>query len=204
MEYAILLFRTTGTTRSGDRSGSTRFFDNRPLPPGGSQVVVSFDLDPQRIAGGYRHRALYPTELLELLVQPATVQPGPPFENLGVEEVHGTPYRRLQVRDLQPGQEILVPLPVSSPRRWVLKWAALGGALLAGCLALFLGQRGRGAPGAEGAQLQGQWERLLQQLADLDDEYAERPEHPRYRSSRSQLMDEAMALRQRLGELPNG
>lgn len=177
-----------------------RFFDNRPLPPGMSQVIVTFELDPREAAGGYRHQVLYPTERMEILLQPATLQPGPPFEDLGVEDVHGARYRRLLLRDLHRGQSVLIPLPLSPPRRWMLKWAALGAALIAGLLALVLRRRSPAGPGSETADLRAERERRLQQLADLDDAYAEDRDHPRYRSERAELMAQALALSRRLEE----
>jgi len=179
------------------QAGSTRFFDTQPLLPGRSQITFTFSLDPQQLDKGYVHRVRYPTDHLEIFLQPSTLQPGAPFEDLGVADLHGSQYRRLRLTELERGQRVLIPLPLDRPRRWMLKWAALGTVLLSGILALVL-SRGLTASSPESVPDPGalrQYRRqLLEQLARLDDAYVGRADDRRYRNERARLVEQSLAV----------
>ena len=183
-------------------AGENRFFDNRPLPPGLSQITFNFRLDPQRLDGGYLHQVLYPTDQLEVYLQPAAAEPSSPFEDLGTVDLHGEQYRRLGLDNLQRGQKVLIPLPLPPPPlRWILKWIALGTVAITPFLAL--AQRPAPAvlqkPDLE--TLKRQRLELIQQLAQLDDAYAEGLEEPRYLRKRERLMGETLAVYHQLENL---
>ena len=183
------------------RASGTRFFSGQPLLPGTSQITFTFKLNPQTLEDGYQHQTRYPTDRFEVLLQPDTIQPGPPFEDLGSVDFHGSRYRRLLLNGLNPGQTVLVPLPLVQPLRWLFKWVALGVFLLSGIAALLLGRNRvvlTPAPSAS-ADLQ----KLLERLARLDDEHVDRQDDPRYLTERTRLMDQALDLF-RLQEERNG
>ncbi len=202
MEFALPsgVFNLTG---SFNQASETRFFDNRPLPPGISQITFTFELDLQQLGKGYSHQVLYPTEQLEVLLQPSTIQPGPPFVDLGIEELHGDRYRRLRLVDLQRGQSFLVSLPLPRPLRWALKWMALGAAILSGILTLVSGRIPSPATAPrrlDPEALQRQREQLLRQLARLDDAHSGQPDDDRYQAERAHLIDRALTLYRLLEE----
>lgn len=188
------------------QADETRFFDNQPLLPGRSQISFSFGLDGTRLREGYVHRVVYPTGRLDVFLEPASIQISAPFVDLGVVDLHGRQYRRLQLNDLQSGREITIPLPLSRPLRWMLKWVALAAAGVAGLGALALGSR---APGlARGSfdpeRLRQERQRQLEELARLDDQWAGRPAEKRYLSERQQRLDQVLALTRLLEEERRG
>lgn len=189
-------------------AGNDRYFDTQPLPPGTTQITFTFSLDAQQLDRGYVHQVGYPTQRLEIFLQPSTFQPGAPFADLGTVDLHGNQYRRLQLAGLEPGEQILVPLPLTHSQRWLLKWAALGIACLGGCLALLLAGRARRPQpavqaGPDSQTLRQYGDQLIDQLAQLDEAHAGRPDDPQYRAARARLMEQARAVFHLLEE-PDG
>lgn len=176
-----------------------QFFDNRPLPPGTSQVGFSFELDPRQLDEGYLYTATYATDVVNVLIQPSDIQVSPPFTDLGEVAFHDQKYRHLQLTRVQSGQSTLIPLPLARPTRWLLKWVALSGALLSALLVLFIirlpaAPRNAAALAAEDDMLQRQQDDLLGQLARLDDAYSDRPEQRSYLDERARLMDQTLTV----------
>ena len=71
------------------QAGEGRFFDNQPLPPGRSQRSFSFNLDVRNFASPYVHQVVYPTDRLEIFLDPPSTEIKPPFIDLGIVEQHG-------------------------------------------------------------------------------------------------------------------
>jgi len=145
-----------------------RYFDTQPLAPGEAQISFSFRVPAESFEGEYVHRVDYPTESLDFYLQPPTIE-GPTggaagFEDLGVVRVHERQYRHLRQRDLPPGREVRLPLPVQRPKRWMIKWAAVALGLIAAAAALWVG-RGAAATTPGRVQLQARRRALLAQLA---------------------------------------
>jgi len=182
-------------------AGDNHFFDNRPLPPGLSQITFNFQLEPRQLDGGYLHQVLYPTDQFEVYLQPASIQLDPPFEDLGTVDLHGEQFRRLRLENLQRGQRVLIPLPLPQALRWILKWIALGAAALTGVLALALRPTPAALQRPDPEALQRQRRELLQQLAQLDDAHAGRQDNRRYLRERERLMGETLAVYHLLEEL---
>ena len=176
---------------------TTRFFDGRPLVPGISQIAFSFQLNPQQLDGGYLHNVRYPTEVINIFLQPSSIQLGTPFEDLGEIVFHEIKYRHLQLHNLLPGQDILISLPLPTSLRWTLKWASLGASALVGMLALLLSQLPTIAvptPATlDRAALQNRRLLLIKQLAQLDDTGAG-CSLVRYQAQRDKLIDQALAV----------
>ncbi len=192
MEFALPagVFNLSGSLKPGRDS---RFYNNRPLPPGLSQILFNFQLDPRQLDGGYLHQVLYPTDRLEVFLQPTSLQLGPPFEDLGTADFHGESYRHLQLQNLKRGQTVLIPFPLPQPWRWVLKWIALSAAALSGTLALvFRRMTTAAAVEPDPEELRQQRSQLLQQLARLDDAHADHRDDRRYLVERARLMDQAL------------
>ena len=142
---------------------------------------------------------VYPTDRFELFVQPSTLEIGAPLTDLGVIDLHGRQYRRLQMTDLQAGQQIEIPLPIATPMRWILKWVALGLGLVVGIGALFFWSRsdlrGDGDTSAVATQdLELQRQRLLAEIARLDQEHVADREDASYLSARRRLLNQAVDL----------
>ena len=200
MEFALppALFNMAGTLVP---AGGERFFDNRPLPPGHTEVSFNFQLDPAQIENGYPHLALYPTDVLDLYLQPASSEPGDPFEDLGLADLHGSRYRHLRATNLRAGQTLSVPLDLPREVRWLFKWMALAAAGVASVLT-FAVRPSSASPGVstdrQGAEQRQR--RLLQQIADLDDTHAGNAQEAGYLQRRQALLTEAIALRRGLME----
>ncbi len=177
----------------------TTFFDNQPLLPGHSQLSFSFVLDPNQLADGYWHESAYPTEQINLFVQPSTMQiDGGDWTDEGVVDMHGQQYRRLNITDVQAGQRLLVPLPISPPMRWVLKWAALAAGALAGASVFMLRNVQPKQTASQEKSLAPLRQQTLAEIAQLDAEYAERRDEAAYCQTRRQLLDRAVDLTRRL------
>ena len=177
------------------QAGAGRFFDNQPLPPGRSQRSFSFELDAHKFANSYVHQVIYPTDRLEVFLDPPSIEIKPPFIDLGIIEQHGRQYQKLVLENLQPSQQVAIPLPLAPSLRWSLKWIALAGAFLAGGVALALS---RHQPRTDRARVLARRQYLIEELARLDDSFADRPEDPHYVDQRARLMREAVALTQAL------
>lgn len=152
------------------RTDPSRVYDSRPVPPGESQVAFTFQLDGTEFDGEYRHEVIYPTERLEVLLQPPSVALGTPFEDLGQVVFHDQTYRHYRVEHLERGRIVTIPLPLTRPLRWALKWAMLAfvPAVLIGALAA--GRTGRPtASAAAGDALEARRQTLLQGLVQLDE-----------------------------------
>lgn len=175
------------------------FYDTQPLQPGITQIAFTFVLEAQRLNRGYVHLSNYPIEQLDIFLQPTTFSPGAPFEDLGLVDLHGSQYRQLRLTDLERGRRVVIPLPLKSSPRWLLKWLALSAAFAAGIAALVLGYRPAVARdfSQSPSDLRSLIQRrrvLLEEVARLDDEYANRPSDPRYQTKRTRLMEQALVL----------
>ena len=177
------------------QAGEGRFFDNQPLPPGRSQRSFSFNLDARNFSSPYVHQAVYPTDRLEVFLDPPSTGIKPPFIDLGIIEQHGRQYQKIVIENLQPSQQVAIPLPLNPSLRWSLKWAALAGAFITGGVALVLSRQHLGTDHDRALERR---QRLLEELARLDDSFASRPEDPHYVDQRAHLMREAVALTQAL------
>ena len=177
------------------QAGEGRFFDNQPLPPGRSQRSFSFNLDPRNFASPYVHQAIYPTDRLEVFLDPPSIEIKPPFIDLGVIEQHGRQYRKIAIENIQPSQQVAIPLPLTPSLRWSLKWAALAGAFLVGGVALALSRQHSSSDHTHALERR---QHFIEELARIDDAFAGRPEDPHYIDQRARLMREAVALTQAL------
>ena len=177
------------------QAGEGRFFDNQPLPPGRSQRSFSFNLDVRNFASPYVHQVIYPTDRLEVFLDPPSTEVEPPFIDLGIIEQHGRLYRKIVIEDLSLGQQVAIPLPLVPSLRWSFKWAALAGAFLAGGVALALSRQHSSSDRTRALERRQQ---LIAELARLDDSFVDRPEDPHYMDQRAHLMRETIALTQAL------
>lgn len=177
------------------QAGTNRFYDGRPLTPGISQIAFSYQLDRQQLDEGYLHTVLYPTDVINIFLKPSSLRPAGPFEDLGEATLHDIQYRHLQLRDLQPDQNILIPFPLPTSWRWALKWASLGACVLVGTLALFLGRlpaaTASSAASLDRSALQNRRRRIIEELAQLDDT-AGIGDAARHQAQRDQLVDQAL------------
>ncbi len=105
---------------------SGELFTSSPLPPGRTQIAFTLQVSGDDFDGTYEHRVLYPTQRLELFLQPADIDlPDVLFEDLGEIQLHDQGYRHYRVQGLSPGRTVSIPLPFSQPVRWALKWGVL-------------------------------------------------------------------------------
>jgi hypothetical protein len=183
------------------QAGGTLFHDTQPLLPGTTQITFTFSLDAQQLDRGYVHQAGYPTERLDIFLQPSDFQPGAPLRDLGVVDLHGSQYRRLQLNGLDRDQRITIPLPLVRSLRWVLKWAALGAIFLAALTVWGLRRRKSAVSTAipDSRNAGQRREELLEQIARLDDAHAGREDDPEYRTERARLVEQALTAFRTLG-----
>ena len=191
------VFRLQGRTGKLNSSADGRVFDNQPLPPGSTQIAISYNLDPHQFSDGYVHSIIYPTASLEIFLRPATLTLKPPFEDLGTIEIQQQNYRHYLLNHPTQGQDLIIPLPLSNAHRWLLKWLALSLALVATVAALAWAQPAK--PGVtsqipDRPVLERQLQDILAALAQLDDTYAGQPHRRRYRVTREQLVRQALSL----------
>ncbi|MBT6149892.1 MAG: hypothetical protein HOH74_30920, partial [Gemmatimonadetes bacterium] len=127
LEFVVPAQLASLTPHTGElvRLSATRVFDTQPLPPGPSQIAFTFQVDPEAFDGSYVHEVVYPTQHLDLFIQPVDVQLGETFQDLGVVDLHSQQYRHYRTHDLSPGQRLRIDLPITRPLRWALKWALL-------------------------------------------------------------------------------
>ena len=175
------------------QAGEGRFFDNQPLPPGRSLRSFSFNFDGRN--SPYVHQAIYPTDRLEVFLDPPSTEPKLPFIDLGIVEQHGRQYQKIVLENLQPSQQVAIPLSLAPSLRWSLKWAALAGAFFAGGVALTLSRQ---RPRTDRARALRKRQHLIEELARLDDSFVGQPDDPHYMDQREHLMREAVALTQAL------
>jgi hypothetical protein len=185
-------FQSTSGTLA--EAGPGRLFDSQPLPPGLTQLSFTYELDPQELPGAYVHQASYPTALLEVFLAPSTIQPGPPFTDLGVVNIQERQYRRVRLDNLARGQQVRIALPVSRSLRWVLKWAALGSLLLVVVAVLAAARRPRSAVAAQRQALEQQRQDLLRRLAGLEDAHAGGQDDPQFRAAQDRLIGQLEAV----------
>lgn len=151
-----------------------------PVRPGGSQLLFSF-----RLPGARRllQTVNYPTGAVDVLVTPADAPvSGAGLQDLGEVAFQGRSFRRLTGSALSRGDRIDIRLggPAALSDEWLsrdaLKWALGGLALAFALLALFFrtGRRASApAPESGAPDLGARRNALLQQIADLDDRYAD-------------------------------
>ena len=190
------VFNLTGNL---SQVGSGLFFDNQPLPPGRTQLSFTYEVNTRDLVDGYPFESRYETEALNVYLQPSALSPGDLFQDLGEVEFHDTRYRRLHLHGVQPGQPVLIPLPLTKPLRWLIKWGAVGVALAGAALVLLLARSRSRSTAAEPA-LAAQLDLLLDQLARLDDTNAAAPDDGQYREERELRLAEAVELRCRLDQ----
>lgn len=127
LEFVVPAQLASLTPHTGEliRLSATRICDTQPLPPGSSQVAFTFRVAPEAFDGTFVHEAVYPTQHLDLFIQPVDVELGPDFQDLGIVDLHSQRYRHYRAHDLLPGQRLSVELPFAVPLRWALKWALM-------------------------------------------------------------------------------
>lgn len=108
------------------RADARRLFDTQPLPPGASQIGFSFHVDAEDFPGEYVHSVLYPTDALDVYVHPSDIHLHTPFVDRGTVSFQEREYHLYRLENLRPGQSVAIPLPLTRPMRWVLKWSGLG------------------------------------------------------------------------------
>lgn len=184
-----------GHTGQVARAGPTGVFTADPLPPGRSQVAFTMQLDGQTFSGEYVHDVAYPTGRLELFLQPVSIELPSPFTDVGQVDLHDQSYRHYRLTDLVAGRSIAIPLPFNRPLRWALKWAMLGlGLLMAVAAVASVGT----ASTPHRPQLQAQRDRLLDELARIDDRRAAGDPQPEDEQRRADGVLQLRQLYQRL------
>ncbi|MFA6108381.1 MAG: hypothetical protein WDA75_06390 [Candidatus Latescibacterota bacterium] len=176
-----------------------RIYDRQPLPPGLTEIAFTYTLDLDEAGPEYRLQATYPTEVLEVYLQPAAAAAPPTFEDLGVVELEGAAYRRLRHPALARGEEVVVPLPTGRSGQRLLKWTALAGALAAGIATLVAVSRRRvaaPAPSRSGPTTADLAQRppLIAAIARLDEEFHLRPDDETYQRRREALVAQVLSL----------
>jgi len=154
------------------RGSPTRLFTEKPLPPGRSQIAFKIQLSGDDFGGVYEHEILYPTGRLELFLQPTSIDlPAALFQDQGTIQLHDQRYRHYRVVDLSPGRTVSIPLPLSRPLRWALKWGMLVFVLAALAAASSM-TKSTGAVAHQPNSPHAERQLLITQLAQIDDHLA--------------------------------
>ena len=168
------------------RADARRLFDTQPLAPGTSQIGFSFTVSAADFPGEYVHTVVYPTDALDVYVHPSDIHLHTPFIDRGVMPIQEKEYHLYRLENLRPGQSNSLPLPLTRPMRWVLKWSGLGLGVIAAAALLSrrssprLPEKGDGTedviepldpgvdPDASRSELEQRRQVLLSQLAAVD------------------------------------
>ena len=188
-----------------------------PMQPGEHEVAISYDLPYSGGELAFERTIDLPTDELSLIVADggASIE-GESLTSSEKAEMGGQDVVMASATQLQAGEKLrarITGLPTSEPQegaamplpeavldpQWVL---ALGlglmllGVAVAAAYPLIATRR---APGRRRRRLEARYERLIGQIADLDDRYsAAALDDAEYREHRARLMGRAMALRRRL------
>ena len=198
-------------SHSGQLTGlvGRRLAHTQPLVPGATQIAFTYRLDNAEFDGDYIHVSPFATDILDVYVQPADIELGAPFADMGEIDLHGQTYHSYRLEGLTSRQRQEIELPLQISRRWALKWAVLALALCAGVGALIVSRpwdstnrsatadlsapSGQVSRGDERAALQRQRQEVLAALAGLEDGGSDHQQ-----STYRQLMDQAIELYLRL------
>lgn len=174
--------------------------DPRPVQPGEGQVVFVFRL-PQ--SGRLVQPINYPTGAVDVLITPpGTPVSGGSLQDMGTAPFGKRTYRRFSGSGLNPGQAINLRIGSVADVGWkawanrdVLKWVLGGLAVALAFLAFFFRPGQQQAPAPSGGGPEARKEALLEQIADLDDRFADGgiPEAD-YKARREALKAEVVEL----------
>jgi hypothetical protein len=125
-------------SHSGQMTGLVghRLAHTQPLVPGTTQIAFTYRLDNDQFDGTYIHVSPFATNILDVYLQPATIELDAPFVDMGEIDLHGQNYRSYRLERLTSRQQLEVELPLQISLRWALKWAVLALALSAGVVAI--------------------------------------------------------------------
>ena len=151
------------------------FVDSMPVLPGGREVAYSYEVNHDSGTYTFSRNVNYPTTRYDLLFQGSSIEVT--SERLAAEEpmdIEGSRFNHLSGSDLTPGDIILVQLsglPEPS-NQWTVKWVALAlVALTSGFGFIYLMRKKRLQPVSPEDSLDQRRQRLLVELAQLDDDF---------------------------------
>ncbi|MEE3235254.1 MAG: hypothetical protein VX294_13890 [Candidatus Latescibacterota bacterium] len=181
------------------QTNETTFFDSQPLPPGETQLSFSFNLDPSKLSGGYKHDVVYPTNRLEAFIQPTSIEISNGWEDLGVVDLHGTTYRRVLKRNLTSGESTFIKLPLPLAIRNLFKWVALTTCFVFSFFALWWKYPNRlhqssYSSGSKSKTLADRRSELLLKIAQLDKKWAHEKDNPNYLEQRKKIILDAVKI----------
>jgi len=150
-------------------------YDSQVLAPGVTRIAFTFRLDARGRADTYMQRISLPARQMDVFLAPSTVSLGEGFDDLGVAELGGVRYHHGRRIELPAGERVPIPLPVLRDWAAVLRWGALGTAVLAvvAVVAISSGARRGGDVagvryGDRRAFLISRRRALIEQIAELD------------------------------------
>ena len=188
------------------QTNETTFYDNRPLPPGETQLSFSFSLDPKNMNGGYRHEVIYPTNRLEAYIQPTSLKISNKWEDLGIVDLHGSTYRRILRKNLPPGESVLIKLSLPLGLRNLHKWIALSASLIISVMALWGANRNRLSQNHDPIDsrvelLTNKKRELLIKIAHLDKQWEQERNNPIYTEQRNKIIVDAVTVTKQIEAL---
>lgn len=174
------------------------FFGSFPASSQGSQSIAFSYVLPKGTTQLDR-TASFPIEIVNLLVQgdPQTIRvSGDRYAAQGTRDFEGNVYQLFQASALAPGQTVPLKIePASAPIDWRI---VLGiGLVVVGGVGLVLWQRSQKKQPAAGAARSAEIQRevLIDQIAALDDEFAEgRIDEINYKAKRAKLKEKLVKL----------
>ncbi len=195
---------TLGFTKSYVTGTVEGFSDSAPFPPGMKEMSYTYTLKPGVAEYNFVRTIDYPTDSYDLLVQKDGVSiSSPRLVSLGILDVQGAPFIHLAGQKFATGEQIPATLSgISSgfPGAAML-WIIAGLALVAAALAYILALRIRQSRLERVERLGRRKEKLLAELADLDEGFEKGIySESDYRSLRREKKARLVRLMQRIGE----
>lgn len=193
----------------GIESSGQGLIYTRPVPPGQSQVIYTYTLDRKQVDNLLTARMEYDTGRIQALITPSDLSvTGTNLVNQGVRQIGDRNYLLLtNASGLSRGATL--ELRFASQRAWqdMIKWGFLGLAVLlviAGVVAPSFFRRlsepekqsnpSKQTP-ADAAQTHGEFDEIIQAIADLDDAYETGGmDEKAYRRERKKLKNRAISL----------
>lgn len=151
------------------------FVDTMPVLPGSKEVIYSYKLDYNSGAYTFSPVVNYPTANFNILVQGEVVRATSDWLNAeGPLDIEGILFQRLSGTDLVPGDVLttrLTGLPEIDNQGTVIWVVVFLIVLVAGFSFFYLRRKGKLQPVRSGDNLEQKRQRLLAELAKLDDDF---------------------------------
>lgn len=172
------------------------YYDAIPVGSQVQQIIFQYTLPATATSLG--RTVFHPIGSVNLLVEAAADQAkvsSDQFQPMGTQVIQGSTYQQYSVLNVQPGQTLAVSVGTPTP---TFDWRIILGVglVVVGAVGLLLWQRGQKNQAQDSTRsLEVQKEALIDQIAALDDDYAEgRIDEINYKAKRAKLKEKLLKL----------